>query len=203
MTAYDDRYREWAARQGARVADLGWRLAHLPWRQRMLLRRYPLRGQRVLDYGCGDGVFAVALARRGATVVGYDVSEAAIAQAALFRDGIPELEVTTVEPEEAGFDLVFCTEVLEHAADDRTFAARVMARVRAGGLLVGTTPVGRAFWDPDHKHVYDADGLRAVLDPLGRLTVRRRYRTALRNLLPWPQAGAAVFLFEVSRAPWP
>lgn len=199
MTAYDDRYREWAARQGSKVADLGWRLAHLPWRQRMLLRRYPLRGRRVLDYGCGDGVFAVALARRGAVVVGYDVSEAAIAQATRFRALVPELEVTTVEPEEAGFDLVFCTEVLEHAEDDRAFAARVIARVRAGGLLVGTTPVGRAFWDPDHKHVYDAEGLRAVLAPLGHLTIRRRYRTALRNLLPWPQEGAAVFHFEVTR----
>jgi 2-polyprenyl-3-methyl-5-hydroxy-6-metoxy-1,4-benzoquinol methylase len=199
VNGYDARYREWAARQGPAVGDLGWRLAHLPWRQRMLLSRYPVRGRRVLDYGCGDGVFAAALALHGARVVGYDISPAAISQAAHFQALTPGMEATAIEPAEGGFELVFCTEVLEHAEDDRAFAARVMARACSGGLLVGTTPVGRAFWDPDHKHVYDENGLRAVLAPLGRVTIRRRYRTRLRNLLPWPQGGAAVFLFEVVR----
>jgi 2-polyprenyl-3-methyl-5-hydroxy-6-metoxy-1,4-benzoquinol methylase len=197
MTDYDQQYLAWAQRQGPRVADLPWRLAHLPWRQRMLVRHSQLRGRRVLDYGCGDGAFAAALALAGAAVVGYDISTTAIAQAARFAALTPGLVVSTSPPEPRAFDLVFCTEVLEHIEDDRAFAAQVAQCARPGGRVVGTTPVGRAFWDPDHKHIYDMAQLTAVLSPLGKVTIRRRYRTPLRNLLPWPQSGAAVFHFEI------
>ena len=181
MTEHDRLYLAWAARQGPKVHDLDWRLRHLPWRHRFLLRRYPVRGRRVLDYGCGDGVLAVALA-----------------QAARFGAGIPGLTLTRSEPEGA-FDLVFCTEVLEHIEDDAGFAGRLAALALPGGLVIGTTPVGRAFWDPDHRHIYEAARLRAILEPLGQLRLRRRYRSALRNLLPWRQRGAAVFHFELVR----
>jgi 2-polyprenyl-3-methyl-5-hydroxy-6-metoxy-1,4-benzoquinol methylase len=200
MTEHDRRYLAWAGRQGPRVHDLDWRLRHLPWRHRFLLHRYAVQGRRVLDYGCGDGVLAVALARRGATVVGFDVSRAAIAQAARFGAGTTGLALTTSEPDGAAFDLVFCTEVLEHVENDAAFAARLAALARPGGLVIGTTPVGRAFWDPDHRHIYDVARLRALFEPLGRLRLRRRYRSTLRNLLPWRQRGAAVFHFELVRS---
>jgi 2-polyprenyl-3-methyl-5-hydroxy-6-metoxy-1,4-benzoquinol methylase len=199
MTEYDEAYRRWLAGQGPRVHDLEWRLANLPWRLRMLLRRFPVRRRRVLDYGCGDGAFAAALARAGASVTAFDVSGAALEQARTFAIHAPGLEIAATEPSPGGFDVVFCTQVLEHVEDDRAFAARVAGQARPGGLVVGTTPVGRAFWDPDHKRSYDEAGLRAVLEPLGALSLTRRYRTPLRNVLPWPQAGAAVFLFEIRR----
>jgi 2-polyprenyl-3-methyl-5-hydroxy-6-metoxy-1,4-benzoquinol methylase len=199
MTEHDSRFDAWFARQGPRAGDLQWRLAHLSWRHRVLLRRYPVQGLTVLDYGCGDGVFAAALSRLGASVVGYDVSTAAIAQAEQFsRIGAP-FSVTTAEPDPHRFDIVFCTEVLEHAEDDRGFIAGVAERARPGGRLIGTTPVGRAFWDPDHKRVYDRRLLEQLLTPLGDLEIRRYYRTWARNLLPWEQRGAAVFIFRIER----
>ncbi len=39
-----------------------------------------LRGARVLDAGCGTGALAVALARRGADVLGVDVSPLVLSQ---------------------------------------------------------------------------------------------------------------------------
>lgn len=199
MTDYDAQYEAWIARQGLRARDLDWRLTHLPWRQRMLLGRLAVQGRRILDYGCGDGVFATALAQRGWHVTGYDVSQAAIDAARTLSAGRIGVHFTTEEPPDGTFDLVICTEVLEHIDDDREFAARVLARARPGGMLIGTTPVGRAFFDPDHRHVYDMPGLASILAPLGQVEIQRRYRTRLRNLLPWPQRGAAVFLFRVVR----
>jgi 2-polyprenyl-3-methyl-5-hydroxy-6-metoxy-1,4-benzoquinol methylase len=194
---YDTQYRGWLERQGPRALDLDWRLRHLLWRQRVLIRRYPPERKRVLDYGCMDGVFTIRLQQLGAQAVGYDVSPAAIAQAEKFRGPAQQPSFTTVPPGPGQFDLVYCNEVLEHVADDQAFVGELIGFLAPGGVLVGTTPVGRSFWDPDHKRVYDQTSLERALSPWGTARVRRYYRTPIRNLLPIRQRGAAVFIFEV------
>lgn len=194
---YDRQYRAWLDQQGPRALDLDWRLRHLLWRQRVLLRRYPPEGKRVLDYGCMDGVFTLRLQQLGAEAVGYDISPAAIAQAERFRGAALHPVFTTVPPGPGQFDLVYCSEVLEHVSDDAALVGELMEFLVPGGLLVGTTPVGRHFWDPDHKREYDTATLERVLSPWGAVRIRRYYRSPLRNLLPVRQAGAAVFIFEV------
>jgi 2-polyprenyl-3-methyl-5-hydroxy-6-metoxy-1,4-benzoquinol methylase len=195
--AYDGQYRAWLEQQGPRALDLDWRLGHLLWRQRVLLRRYRPEGKRVLDFGCMDGVFTIRLQQLGAEAVGYDVSPAAIAQAEKFRGAGVHPTFTTVPPGPGQFDLVYCSEVLEHVSDDVAFVGELVALLAPGGLVVGTTPVGRFFWDPDHKRTYDQVGLERVLAPWGSARVRPYYRSPLRNLLPVRQSGAAVFIFEV------
>lgn len=196
---YDRQYRVWLERMGPQALELRSRLAHLLWRQRVLLRRYPPKGRKVLDFGCMDGVFTIALQRAGAQAVGYDVSPAAIAQAIRFRGAATGPEFSTTPPAQGMFDLVFCNEVIEHVADDRAFAGHLVSFLRPGGRLVGTTPVGTSFWDADHKRAYDEANLTAALAPWGRVRLRRHYRTPLRNLLPFRQRGAAVFIFEIER----
>ena len=68
----------------------------------------------------------------------------------------------------------------------------------SGGSVVGTTPVGSYFWDPDHKREYDEAMLKRVLAPWGRVRLHRYYRSTLRNFVPIRQCGAAVFIFEVT-----
>jgi 2-polyprenyl-3-methyl-5-hydroxy-6-metoxy-1,4-benzoquinol methylase len=194
---YDDQYNAWLARQGPKALDLDWRLRHLLWRQRVLLRRYRPEGKRVLDYGCMDGVFTIRLQQLGAQAAGYDISPAAIAQAEKFRGPVLQPTFTTVPPGPGQFDLVYCNEVLEHVEDDSAFVGELTGFLSPRGVLVGTTPVGRSFWDPDHKHIYDQASLERALLPWGAVRIRRYYRTPLRNLLPIRQAGAAVFIFEV------
>lgn len=197
-TEYDRQFRFWLERQNPGARDLEWRLRHLLWRHRVLIRRYPPAGKRVLDYGCMDGVFSFALVRAGGLVVGYDVAPAAIAQARAFRGDASSPVFTLDTPARGAFDLVFCCEVLEHVSDDRAFAGELAAYLAPGGKLVGTTPVGRSFWDPDHKREYDEHLLRSALEPWGRVRLSRYYRTPLRNLIPVKQRGAAVFIFEVT-----
>ncbi|HZA98360.1 MAG TPA: class I SAM-dependent methyltransferase [Gemmatimonadales bacterium] len=194
---YDGQYRVWLERQGPRGLDLDWRLRHLLWRQRVLLRRFPPDGKRVLDFGCMDGVFTMRLQQLGAQAVGYDVSPAAIAQAERFRGIAQQPTFTTVPPGPGQFEIVYCNEVLEHIEDDRGFVGSLVRFLVPGGLLVGTTPVGRFFWDPDHKRAYEQASLNRALSPWGTVRIRRYYRTPLRNLLPFRQSGAAVFIFEV------
>jgi len=197
MADYDRQYHIWRENQGSRGLDLEWRLSHLLWRQRVLLRRFPPDRKRVLDFGCMDGVFTLKLQRLGAEAVGYDISREALAQAERFRGPAVHPTFTTVAPGPGQFDLVYCNEVLEHVEDDATFVGELVTFLAPGGLLVGTTPVGRYFWDPDHKREYDAATLERALSPWGDVRIRRFYRTPLRNLLPFRQTGAAVFIFEV------
>jgi 2-polyprenyl-3-methyl-5-hydroxy-6-metoxy-1,4-benzoquinol methylase len=194
---YDSQYRMWLERQGPHALELDWRLRHLLWRQRVLLRRYRPDRKRVLDYGCMDGVFTIRLQQLGGQAVGYDVSPAAIAQAEKFRGPALQPTFTTVPPGPGQFDLVYCNEVLEHVPNDSASVGELVGFLAPGGVLVGTTPVGRFFWDPDHKRVYDQTSLERTLAPWGTVKIRRYYRTPLRNLLPVRQSGAAVFIFEV------
>lgn len=195
---YDRQYRVWVERHGPRALDLDWRLTHLLWRHRALLRRYSPEGKRVLDFGCMDGIFTLRLQQLGGQAVGYDISPAAVAQAKRFRGQAARPVFTTMPPGPGQFDRIYCNEVLEHVEDDRGLIGELVGYLAPGGAVVGTTPVGRYFWDPDHKRLYDEALLRRALAPWGRVRVHRYYRSPLRNLVPVRQDGAAVFIFEVT-----
>jgi 2-polyprenyl-3-methyl-5-hydroxy-6-metoxy-1,4-benzoquinol methylase len=195
---YDALYRSWVERQGPDALDLDWRMGHLLWRHRALLRRYPPAGKRVLDFGCMDGIFTLKLQELGGQAVGYDVSPAAIAQAHRFRGTAPRPLFTTVPPGAGEFELVYCQEVIEHVDDDSALMGQLVSYLAPGGMVVGTTPVGRYFWDSDHKRVYDDALLQRALRPWGRVRLSRYYRSPLRNVVPFQQKGAAVFIFEVT-----
>jgi SAM-dependent methyltransferase len=195
---YDRQYQVWAERQGARALDLDWRLTHLLWWQRALLRRYPPEGKRVLDFGCMDGVFTLRLQQLGGEAVGYDISPAAIAQAKRFRGAAARPVFTTVPPGPGQFDRIYCNETLEHVADDLGLVGELVGYLAQSGSVVGTTAVGKAPWEPDNLRQYDEALLRRALQPWGRVRLQRYYRSPLRNFVPVRQDGTAVLIFEVT-----
>ena len=195
---YDRQYRVWVERQGPRALDLDWRMTHLLWRHRALLRRYSPEGLRVLDFGCMDGIFTLKLQELGGEAVGYDISPEAIAQAKRFRGPAARPVFTTMPPGPGQFDRIYCQEVIEHVENDSALVGELVSYLAPGGSVVGTTPVGENFWDPDHKRSYDDDMLRRALAPWGRVRLHRYYRSPLRNFGPVRQKGAAVFIFEVT-----
>jgi 2-polyprenyl-3-methyl-5-hydroxy-6-metoxy-1,4-benzoquinol methylase len=195
---YDRQYRVWLERQGPRGLDREWRLTHLPWGYRALLRRYPPAGKRVLDFGCMDGIFTLRMQELGGRAVGYDISPAAIAQAKTFRGTAARPVFTTVPPGPGQFDGIYCNEVLEHVEDDSGLIGELVGYLAPGGSVVGTTPVGRSNLDPDRKRAYDEERLREALSRWGKVRIHRYYRSPFRNFLPLKQRGAAVFIFEVT-----
>lgn len=99
-------------------------------------------GQKVLDIGCGDGAFTLALAERGAHVVGIDASEAMIAAAAqrLVLSGVDArlcvgiTEQLPFVPD--AYDLVFAKTVLCFVEDASGVFAEIARVLRPGGRLV-------------------------------------------------------------------
>lgn len=123
---------------------MGWVVGHLA----ALAGRDPaapdcLAGLSVLDVGCGAGLAAEWLARRGAAVVGVDASVEAIAAAQrhaeaqglaiTYRQGMPE----DLPP--AAFDAVLALEVIEHVRDRPAFLAALARSARQGGRVLLST----------------------------------------------------------------
>ncbi|WP_171075113.1 class I SAM-dependent methyltransferase [Nonomuraea basaltis] len=104
-------------------------------------RSFDLAGIRVLDVGCGSGMFCRLAADRGAEVSGLDAAEPLLD---LARERVPEASFTLGDMErlpypDASFDLVTGMNSV-HYADDHRQALREARRVTApGGRLVAAT----------------------------------------------------------------
>ena len=99
-----------------------------------------------LDAGCGDGRHLAAIAAAGyrpSRVVGVDISErileTARATAAPLEPELVRANLEALPLGDAAFDLVLCTQVIEHLLDVEA-GMRELARVlRPGGTLILTT----------------------------------------------------------------
>ena len=108
--------------------------------------RAGLAGKVVLDVGCGGGLLAEGMARRGARVTGIDLAPEALAVARLhaLESGVSvEYRQVTIESlaesSPGAFDLVTCLEMLEHVPDPESIVAACAAALRPGGTAVFST----------------------------------------------------------------
>jgi toxoflavin synthase len=87
-----------------------------------------LNRKRILEIGCGDGLFSQLLAERGASVVGYDRAAQRIAEAQA-RAGAPGLDATFVVAtphtffHDGTFDAAMSVMVLQYATSPEELAA--------------------------------------------------------------------------------
>jgi len=111
-----------------------------PLRLGWIEERAGLAGKRVLDVGCGGGILAEAMARRGAQVKGIDLSDRALKVAELHLiesrlaveyEQIAAEDLAAREP--AGYDAVTCMEMLEHVPDPSSTVRACAALLKPGG----------------------------------------------------------------------
>jgi SAM-dependent methyltransferase len=131
---------------GLLVADDDY-LDHETWVRPAFARLGDLRGKRVLDYGCGHGMAAVVLARRGAAVTAFDLSAGYVREAEerAAANGVP-VRCVVADGErlpfaDGSFDAVWGNAVLHHL--DLSRAGAELRRVLApGGVAVFCEPWG-------------------------------------------------------------
>ncbi|HEX6157729.1 MAG TPA: bifunctional 2-polyprenyl-6-hydroxyphenol methylase/3-demethylubiquinol 3-O-methyltransferase UbiG, partial [Burkholderiales bacterium] len=117
-----------------------------PLRLDWIAQHASLEGAAVLDVGCGGGILAEAMARRGAKVTGIDLSEKAlkVAQLHLLESKL-DVQYQSVSAEDyaaahAGkFDVVTCMELLEHVPEPGAMVAACARLVRPGGQVFFST----------------------------------------------------------------
>jgi 2-polyprenyl-6-hydroxyphenyl methylase/3-demethylubiquinone-9 3-methyltransferase len=107
----------------------------------------PLKGKRVLDIGCGGGILADAMARKGAEVLGIDLATKALRVAQLHAleaqtEGVTYREVSAeklADEQPASFDVVTCMEMLEHVPDPASVVRACATLVKPGGRVFFST----------------------------------------------------------------
>jgi 2-polyprenyl-6-hydroxyphenyl methylase / 3-demethylubiquinone-9 3-methyltransferase len=113
-----------------------------PLRLDWIARHAALEGAAVLDVGCGGGILAEAMARRGARVTGIDLSDKAlrVAELHLHESKLAvRYEKSSVEDYAGEFDVVTCMELLEHVPDPASMVAACARLVRPGGQVFFST----------------------------------------------------------------
>ena len=106
-----------------------------------------LDGKQALDVGCGGGILADAMARKGATVLGIDLAAKPlrVAQLHALEAQTPNVSYREVSAEAlaiaqpASFDVVTCMEMLEHVPDPGSTVQACATLVRPGGWVFFST----------------------------------------------------------------
>jgi SAM-dependent methyltransferase len=177
-------------------------LDHESWVRPAFAKLGPLAGTRALDYGCGHGMAAVVMARRGATVSAFDLSDDYLAEAR--RRAAANGAAIDFRPADAhhlpfadeSFDAVWGNAILHHL--DLAVAGRELQRVlRPGGVAVFCEPWGGnplLRWARRHLP-YPGKGRTPDEEPL-----RERDLSVLRETFPELTADGFQLLSMVRRA---
>ena len=96
----------------------------------------PLKGERILDLGCGDGVLTQEIAARGADVLGADLSEELLAAAAAKGLKVQKVDGHAL-PFEDEFDAVFTNAALHWMRRPELVIAGVRRALRPRGRFAG------------------------------------------------------------------
>lgn len=106
-----------------------------------------LEGVKILDVGCGAGIFSEALAKIGADVVALDPAQNLIDAANKHLSDQTDLKLIYstdliqdhAAKNEEKYDVVIASEVVEHVVDKKHFLRACVAALKPGGSIFVTT----------------------------------------------------------------
>ncbi len=143
-----------------------------------------VRGQKILDIGCATGYIGREFKKRGATVMGVDISRKAVKLAKEILDDalVSDLNEEKLPYPKEYFDIVTASEIIEHLFRPLSFLKESRRVLKKGGRAVITTPnflylgnrlnflLGRfqytkeGMFDESHLHFYTYNTLKDDLE---------------------------------------
>ncbi len=161
-----------------------------------LIRQYaPLEGARILDIGCGLGVYVRKFREFSDRVYGIDIDAKRLREGARTTPGLMLSASETLPFRDASFDVVVLNEVIEHVRDDAATLAEALRVLRPGGHIVIYAPnrlypfethgiyLGERFIFGNIPFVnWLPDPLRNKLVPHARAYTKRGIRRTYRDL---------------------
>jgi len=149
------------------------------WNYQQFLKEGRLYGQKLLDVGCGTGVFLSKAQSIGYEVTGIDFDRRSIslARESFGLDNVYALsleEFTNLTPAKK-YDVVTFFEVLEHIENPRRFLQLIKEVLKPGGYIALSVPnrtrtldtIGIEDYPPHHLTRWSAESLRHFLENNG------------------------------------
>jgi len=126
-------------------------------RNNLILREIPKKGSKaILDIGCGRGFLDIELGKKGYHVTGVDFSEEAVNFAKKLSEQnnlsktvnfiVGDLFKLVFDKQ---FDIVICSEVVEHIEDDKSAVKKLASFLNDSGILIITVPYSMRQWNKD------------------------------------------------------
>lgn len=112
-----------------------------------------LKDKRILDVGCGVGVYAMAFRRHTPQVFGIEVELDRAREARSSGLDVVQAAGEALPFKKECFDVTFSHEVLEHVQDDQMMASEMVRTTRTGGRLVIFCP-NRLYPFETHGHYW-------------------------------------------------
>jgi len=115
-----------------------------------MIRRYArLDGARILDVGCGLGLYVRQFRAFSSDVWGVDIDAEKVAEASQALPNICQAPAEDLPFPSSTFDVVLSHEVLEHVDDDRRAVREAYRVLKSGGRLIVFVPNR---WYPFETH---------------------------------------------------
>lgn len=161
---------------------------------------------RLLDVGCGAGLFIQAAARAGWNTEGVEISQSAVEHLRGLGLNVFHGDLSQAGYAEGYFDVVVASELLEHVPEPRGLIQEIARVLRPGGLFWATTPHAKGIsarilgmkWSvispPEHLQLFSLKGMRSLLSSAGFHRLRLLTRGTnpfeiLHTLRPHPGNG--------------
>lgn len=172
-------------------------------------------GLRVIELGCGNGATGRLAIQQGkaAEYVGVEMFEPMAREASrhLTRVHVGDVAMITIPEEPGSFDVLVCSEVIEHLVDPAPVLVKLVRLLKPGGLVFASSPNvmhyriisqllrGRFEYedagamDRTHLRWFTPESYRRLFEEAGvevtgleRLASHRSWRVRLAELLPSP-----------------
>lgn len=146
--------------------------------------------KRVLDFGCGNGELATALAERGINVTAFDFTPNSYHEQLFKIDMNNQSLRFTSNLEDLGgfFDVIFMLQVIEHLYDPIETLRNLKDKLKPNGVIIIETPT-KDGWDsmipphemwggwhaPRHLHIWNPQQLRTLSTNLNLEVIEFKY----------------------------
>ncbi len=134
---------------------------------------------RLLDVGCGPGLFMKLAQERGWQVVGVDLSEEAVKKGKKDKITIKHGTLDSAKLGQNMFDVITGFQLIEHVQKPDALLRKMSARIKKGGLIVITTPDKKGFlaqlsgkhwfeyYNKEHLFFFNQKSLREMIEKAG------------------------------------
>jgi ubiquinone/menaquinone biosynthesis C-methylase UbiE len=114
-------------------------------RSKKIMNNIPVSPSNVLDAGFGSGVYSLTLGNRAEVIVGIDNNNRKVnfikKQAKFSSVQFEEMDLTYLAFSNSSFDLVLCSDVLEHVQNDELAFSELARVLKPNGMLILTVPL--------------------------------------------------------------